>query len=96
MFLQEKKRILTLNPSPIRESPAPVEVTMADESLPGDIKQVDSKETWSQFSTIQRIMACKRTTKCNTRRKTKTLDILDMIFKVQSVTNKKTNTKMKF
>ena len=29
MFLQEKKRMLTLNPLPIQESPARVQVTMA-------------------------------------------------------------------
>ena len=62
VFIREKRK-LTLNLLPIHESPAPVHVTMADESLPDKIKQVDSKETWSQLSTIQRIMACKRTTK---------------------------------
>ena len=43
MSLKEKMRILKLTPLPIHKSPAPVQVTLDDESLPYEIKQVVSK-----------------------------------------------------
>ena len=43
MSLQEKMRRMKLTPLPIHKSPAPVQVTLDDESLPEEIKQVVSK-----------------------------------------------------
>ena len=43
MSLQEKMKRLKLTPLPIHKSPAPVQVTLDDESLPDEIKQVVSK-----------------------------------------------------
>ena len=43
MSLQEKMKRLKLTPLPIHKSTAPVQVTLDDESLPGEIKQVVSK-----------------------------------------------------
>ena len=44
MSLQEKMKRLKLTPLPIHKSSAPVQVTLDDESLPDEIKQVVSKE----------------------------------------------------
>ena len=43
MSLQEKIKRLKLTPLPIHKSPAPVQVTLDDESLPDEIKQVINK-----------------------------------------------------
>ena len=43
MSLQEKMRRLKLTPLPIHKSSAPVQVTLDDESLPDEIKQIVSK-----------------------------------------------------
>ena len=43
MSLQGKMRRLKLTPLPIHKSPAPVQVSLDDESLPEDIKEVVSK-----------------------------------------------------
>ena len=43
MSLQEKMKRLKLTPLPIHKPPAPVQVTLDDESLPDEIKQVVSK-----------------------------------------------------
>ena len=43
MSLQEKMKRLKLTPLPIHKSPAPFQVTLDDESLPDEIKQVVSK-----------------------------------------------------
>ena len=43
MSLQEKMRRLKLTPLPIHKSPAPVQVSLDDESLPEEIKEVVSK-----------------------------------------------------
>ena len=43
MSLQEKMKRLKLTPLPIHKSSAPVQVTLDDESLPDEIKQVVSK-----------------------------------------------------
>ena len=43
MSLQEKMKRLKLNPLPMHTSPTPVQVSLDDESLPDEIKQVVSK-----------------------------------------------------
>ena len=43
MSLQEKMRRLKLTPLPMHKSPTPVQVSLDDESLPDEIKQVVSK-----------------------------------------------------
>ena len=43
MSFQEKKKSLNLTPLHIHKSPAPVHVTLDDESLPDEIKQIVSK-----------------------------------------------------
>ena len=43
MSLQEKMKRLKLTPLPIHKSPEPVQVTLDDESLPDEIKQMVSK-----------------------------------------------------
>ena len=43
MSVQEKMKRLKLTPLPNHKSPAPVQVTLEDESLPDEIKQVVSK-----------------------------------------------------
>ena len=43
MSLQEKMRRLKLTPLPMHKSPTPVQVSLYDESLPDEIKQVVSK-----------------------------------------------------
>ena len=43
MSLQDKMKRLKLTPLPIHKSSAPVQVTLDDESLPDEIKQVVSK-----------------------------------------------------
>ena len=44
MSLQEKMKRLKLTPLRFQKSPAPVQLTLDDESLPDDIKQLVSKE----------------------------------------------------
>ena len=43
MSLQEKMKRLKLTPLPMQKSPTPVQVSLDDESLPDEIKQVVSK-----------------------------------------------------
>ena len=43
MSLQGKMKRLKLTPLPIHKSPAPVQVTLVDENLPEEIKQLVSK-----------------------------------------------------
>ena len=43
MSLQEKMKRLKLTPLPMHKSPTPVQVSLDDESLPDEIKQVVSK-----------------------------------------------------
>ena len=43
MSLQEKMRRMKLTPLPMHKSPTPVQVSLDDESLPDEIKQIVSK-----------------------------------------------------
>ena len=43
MSLQEKMKILKLTPLPMHKSPTPVQVSLDDESLPDEIKDVVSE-----------------------------------------------------
>ena len=74
MSLQEKMKRLKLTPLPIHKSPAPVQVTLDDESLHDEIEQIVSKGNVESI-----VYYAKDYVKRLTRRKTKTLDVLHMI-----------------
>ena len=65
MSLQEKMKRLKLNPLPMHKSPTPVQVSLDDESLPEEIKEIVSEGNVESivYYAIGGAVVCRRTTK---------------------------------